>query len=169
MSDQGEHLGSTENMEIRMEIPLDGDGYLRRGCPTCNREFKWFNGRTDETPADWQDPESYFCPYCGVGAPSDQWFTDAQRSYALQVVGIHAGELIHDELEGLARGINRQGGMIRMSVSGGDDTPLPPPLSEPNDMVAVASPCHGFEPMKVAEGWDGPLHCLICGTPFVVD
>ena len=24
-----------------MEIPLDSDGFLRRECPTCEREFKW--------------------------------------------------------------------------------------------------------------------------------
>lgn len=151
-----------------MEVPLDPDGYLRRQCPTCNREFKWFNGKTEQTPDDWQDPEEYFCPYCGVPSGTDSWSTDAQNSYIMQVVGIHAEELIRDELEGMARGINRQGGLLRMSVSGDHSPELPAPLSEPNDMMAVASPCHPFEPVKVADGWIEPLHCLICGSLFVV-
>jgi hypothetical protein len=40
------------------------------------------------------------------------------------------------------------------------------PLVEPDDMTMVASPCHGFEPVKVADDWAEPLYCLVCGRPF---
>jgi hypothetical protein len=34
-----------------------------------------------------------------------------------------------------------------------EDLPAPPPVMvEPNDMQIVASPCHGYEPIKVPDG-----------------
>jgi hypothetical protein len=160
--------GATD-VEFSVSVPLDADGFLRRDCPTCQREFKWFEGRTEDTPDNWEDPEQYFCPYCGVPADTDSWFTQAQAAYIEQTLSAHASDLFEDELDDIARGINRQGGPIRMSVSGGArDTAPPPPLSEPNDMVAVASPCHPFEPVKVLDVWGEPLHCLVCGSAFTL-
>jgi len=156
-------------MEFSVSVPLDPDGFLRRECPTCGREFKWFHGRAEDTPDDWEDPEEYFCPYCGVQAGGDSWFTQAQAAYVEQVLLGHSSEFIHDELEDVTRSVNRQGGLIRMSISGAPTGSAPPPLSEPNDMVAVASPCHPFEPIKVLDGWVDPLHCLVCGSPFAVE
>lgn len=157
-------------MELSVSVPLDSDGFLRRECPTCGREFKWFHGRVEGTPDDWEDPELYFCPYCAVPADGSSWLTQAQAAYVQQAFVGHASDLINDELEGIARSVNRRGGLIRMSVSREvDSTPPPPPLSEPNDMVAVASPCHPFEPIKVLDGWEGSLHCLVCGSPFALD
>lgn len=157
-------------MGFSFAVPLDSDGFVRRECPTCGREFKWFSLRAEGTPADWVDPESYYCPYCGVPASGDAWFTQAQLVDAQQVAAEYASEAIRDELDDLARSVNRQGGLLRMEVSGGDpDAVPPPPLSEPNDMVAVAPPCHPFEPVKILEGWDEPLHCLVCGARYAVD
>lgn len=157
-------------MEFSVSVPLDPDGFLRRGCPTCQREFKWFDGRAEDTPDDWEEPEQYFCPYCGVAADAGSWFTQSQAAYIEQTLAAHASDLLRDDLDDIARGINRQGGLIRMSVSGdASGNPLPPPLSEYNDMVAVASPCHPFEPIKVVEGWVEPLHCLVCGSPYAVE
>ncbi len=157
-------------MEFSVSIPLDSDGFLRRRCPTCGREFKWFHGRAEDAPPDWEDPDSYFCPYCGVSAGGDSWFTEAQAAYSQQALLGHATDLIQDELDDVARAINRQGGLIRMSVPrGGRPAVRPPSLSEPNDMVAVVSPCHPFEPIKVIEGWHEALHCLVCGVQFALD
>lgn len=156
-------------MEFSISIPLDPDGFVRRECPTCHREFKWFDGHTEDTPPGWEEPDRYFCPYCGTDADDDEWFTAAQQAYVESVLLGHAEDLVREELDDVARGINRQGGLIRMNVSGGGSAPAPPPLSEPNDMVGVASPCHPFEPIKVLEGWDQPLHCLVCGSAFELD
>lgn len=156
-------------MEFSIAVPLDPDGFLRRECPTCHREFKWFNGRVEDTPPEWEDPEAYFCPYCGIPADGDSWFTQAQVAYVEQALLGRTTELIQDELNDIVRGVNRQGGPIRMSISGKEGSaPPPPPLSEPNDMVAVASSCHPFEPIKVVDGWVEPLHCLVCGGRFAV-
>jgi len=59
-------------------------------------------------------------------------------------------------------------GMIKLSVDQPDEPEPPDPLVEPNDMVAVASPCHPWEPIKVTEDWQESIHCLVCGTEFRV-
>lgn len=50
------------------------------------------------------------------------------------------------------------------------DTPDEPmPLTEPDDMVIITSPCHAYEPIKVPEAkQSGPFHCLVCGNAFAV-
>lgn len=73
-------------------------------------------------------------------------------------------ELLGDQLESVLRGI--KGVTYKRS---GDELPDESvPLTEPDDMVIVASPCHGYEPMKVPENHTGPLYCLICGSKFAV-
>lgn len=156
-------------MEMSVAIPLDADGFIRRECPSCCRQFKWFHGRVEAAPPDWVDPDSYFCPYCGVSASVDSWLTHAQLDIVKATVLSQMSSSIQSDLEAMTRNVNRQGGLIRMSVSRDMNvTNVPPPLSEPNDMVAVAPPCHSFEPIKVLEDWVSPIHCLVCGAQFVI-
>jgi hypothetical protein len=59
-----------------MSLPLDSDGFLRRQCPTCERELKWL-AKEEEGEDPLTEPEGgYFCPYCAIQAPSDSWWTD---------------------------------------------------------------------------------------------
>ena len=149
-------------MEIGVEVPLDPDGFLRRECPHCVQEFKWFFGRAEGTPEDWIDPEYYYCPYCGRAAETGSWHTQEQVDYFKHVaLGQARGQVI-DELRDATRG-----SAIKFEVAS-DESPPPPPLAEPPDQMAmVASPCHPFEPIKVTLP-GGPLHCLVCGKPYTL-
>ncbi len=40
---------SDDEVMLEISMPLDSDGFLRRECPTCEREFKWLH--TLEKPA----------------------------------------------------------------------------------------------------------------------
>ena len=57
---------SDDDVTLEMSIPLDDDGFLRRACPTCEREFKWLPSTNDEEAIDSPEVDHYFCPYCGV-------------------------------------------------------------------------------------------------------
>lgn len=46
---------------VRVDMPLDDDGFLRRECPTCERQFKWRPG-SEENVEDVKAPEMYYCP-----------------------------------------------------------------------------------------------------------
>lgn len=157
-------------MEMGVEIPLDADGYVRRQCPHCERAFKWHHTPADGTgvTTDREPAEEYFCPYCGEPAPLDQWYTDEQIDYIRAVAGQEALKNVVRELGASIRAMNRQRGVVQMSVQPQPSDP-PPPLFEPDDMVAIEPPCHPDEPVKVAEGSPGPFHCLICGTLFSVE
>jgi DNA-directed RNA polymerase subunit RPC12/RpoP len=59
-----------DKVSFGMTIPLDSDGFLRRECPTCEREFKWRPSEAEvEEHDEPADTVGYFCPYCGVRAP----------------------------------------------------------------------------------------------------
>jgi hypothetical protein len=151
-----------DEVSIPMSVPLDDDGFLRRECPTCEREFKCLVAQNEEesTPA----PEGgYFCPYCAVQAPPDAWWTKAQVELA-QATAYR--EVVAPELEKLQRDMDRmsrRGGLISMSMEISDE-PQEPELSELNDMRRVDFHCHADDPVKVLENWERPVRCTICGA-----
>lgn len=148
-----------------MSLPLDSDGFLRRECPTCEREFKWLPTPEGEEPTP-APAGGLFCPYCAVQADSGAWFTKAQIEHA---TAIAYDEVVAPELEEFKRsveGINRSGGLIGIRAEVSIEGPEPPPeLDETDDdMRRVEFPCHPSEPVKVLDGWDREVHCLVCGA-----
>jgi hypothetical protein len=71
-----------------------------------------------------------------------------------------------EELQGLARRHRR--GAVRMTFTSGPEPIFQAPLVEPSDMVAIVSPCHPWEPIKILENWDEAMHCLVCGQLFAI-
>lgn len=145
-----------------MSVPLDGDGFLRRECPTCEREFKWHvSSDEDSEPVP---TGGYYCPYCRVQAPSDSWATQAQVELAKNAV---MREIVGPQLERFGRDLKhssqRSGGFLKIDVK----TEMPrklDPLVETDDMRRVDFECHPTEPVKVLETWDRGIFCLICST-----
>ena len=156
--------------EIPMSLPLDKDGFLRRECPLCERQFKWWPTPTSEDAPEEavETPEAYFCPYCHEPAPLDTWWTKEQLEYAQQLAVAEAlGPQLQRMKNDLERGNCRSKGIsFEMSDS---ILSRPEPLVEPNDMVRVDMPCHPEEPVKVEELWDQEVACLVCGIRYPVD
>lgn len=147
-------------MEFSIELPLD-DGFLRRECPACERQFKWWEGEESDWAADL---DVLFCPYCGDTAPLDEWWTPDQLDYA---EGIVSGPGIEDLAAQLQDDLKRAAaGLFDIKVEKQGPDELPHALVEPSDMVAVLPPCHDEVPIKLDENWDPPAHCLACGTQF---
>jgi hypothetical protein len=149
------------NVALGLSLPLDSDGFLRRECPTCEREFKWFPSSDDDEPGPAPDG-GYFCPYCGIQAPEGQWFTKAQVELAENLVATH---VVGPMLKDFVREVNRVGGRAGVvSVTGEYEAPDEiEPLTEADDMKRVDFHCHPVEPVKVLDDWDGPVNCLVCG------
>lgn len=149
--------------EIKMYLPLDKDGFLRRECPNCKRQFKWFPSKS-ETGQVAQT--QYYCPYCEKVAPINSWWTKKQLEYTKQFA---VNEIVDPELRKFVediRRLNRPGSPVSFNASyKGSSEPLP--LQEPNDMRRVEPPCHPSEPLKVYEDWKEPVACLICGKSFL--
>lgn len=148
-------------MEIPVSLPLDSDGFLRRECPTCEQQFKWFNHA--EGSADAETVDQYFCPLCGVAAGVDSWWTPTQLAFMEQSVGPALDDLVKDAFGGIKSSKHFQ---FMPNKNFSFEIPTPDPLTEPNDMLIVESPCHTNEPVKVPEAAASSLHCLVCGSTF---
>lgn len=142
---------SDGRFEVGVTLPLDSHGFLRRECPTCEREFKSLPSNADDEDTSGPDG-GYHCPYCRVQAPPGSWWTPAQLELAQ---GTAMSEVVGPMLKGFAREF---GG----TYSGSDE---PEALSETDDMTRVDFACHPEEPVKVLDDWNKPAYCLICGQP----
>jgi ribosomal protein S27AE len=154
-------------VNVSYTLPLDHDGFLRRQCPNCLQYFKWHHGPANEEAEGQQAVSAYFCPRCGTQAVADQWFTVEQVAYIQEVVTPKAVQSIDDGLSSAFKGMNSK--HFKVKKTGHLPVPeAPEELVEPDDMTIVASPCHGWEPVKVPDDAATPLYCLICGQAFAV-
>ena len=149
---------------LSMALPVDPDGFLRRECPTCEREFKWLPAAEgDEDTADLPNG-GYFCPYCGVHASPDSWYTKAQLNFAQRMVEVEVVEpMLQKAADDIARTFRSVGMTTRSAPSSRAEEP--DPLTEDDDMARVDFGCHPSEPVKVLDDWQQPVRCLICGEP----
>lgn len=141
------HLVS-DDMTVSVPMPLDEDDFLRRRCQTCEREFKWHHSDTGQGSPE---PDGgYHCPYCNT--QGDDWFTEAQREWAINQAGNAVGEKLFGNF----------GSSSSLKVNW-EPSHVPEPI-EPNDMQRVDFDCHPEEPVKVLDGWTRPVHCIVCGS-----
>lgn len=152
---------------MEVSLPLDNDGFLRRECPHCEREFKWHNGPANEEAERQPPSETFYCPLCGEPAGPDSWWTRAQLDLIENSSERFIGQQIGDMFKDLER--STRGNKFVTFKASNPDVPEPAdPLTEPDDMTIVASPCHTWEPIKVPDDHEGPIYCLVCGASFSV-
>ncbi len=153
-----------DEISLSLQLPLDKDGFLRRECPHCGRQFKQWQGTRDEMQ---ESPEAYYCPYCYASADADAWYTAQQLEYIQQQA---MAEIVGPSLYRLQEQLEHasQSGLFRIEMN----APLavePDPLVEFDDMVRLALPCHVEEPIKVDEQWNQEVVCVLCGTRYPTD
>lgn len=153
-----------DEYKIQISVPLDSDGFLRRECPHCMRQFKWHDGPANEEAEQHARPAAYTCPLCGQPAADESWGTPEQVNLIEKAAMPFALGVVQGELEAMFRG------MKGVEYKRGDEEPADSadPLGEADDMTIVTSPCHDYEPIKVPEDHTGSLHCLVCGSAFAV-
>lgn len=150
-----------DEISISVTVPLDNDGFVRRECPTCEQQFKWFSyseGDPDAEPVD-----QYFYPLCGVPAGVASWWTPEQLEYAQGAAGPEVDRLVQDAVDKAFRGLKGMSFKANRDLTVGISAPA---LVEPDDMVIVEPPCHPNEPIKLPEHATEHVHCLICGSSF---
>lgn len=154
----------TEDFEtITLSFPLDSEGFLRRACEHCNREFKWLH--------DAQEAESEsanHCPYCGL--PGSEWATNEQQEY-MQAMALNSPKMkaAFEQFQHTLSEFNQEGNFLGLHISAENFPPTEPaPLQEPEDMRVVPNSCHSTVPVKVHEDWTGPIYCLACGKTDII-
>ena len=53
---------------MEVSFPLDSDGFIRRECPHCEREFKWHHGPANEG-VEQQPPWDTTIAHCVASLP----------------------------------------------------------------------------------------------------
>jgi hypothetical protein len=144
---------------IPISLPLDSDGFLRRECPTCEREFKW-----RPTPEGEQGEPApgvgYFCPYCAVQAPLESWWTKPQLE---RVSSTAYKQVVKPALDDMTESLESASGEFIKITARRTEPPEPLALTEPDDMRRVDFACHPAEPVKVLDDWGHDVHCIVCG------
>ena len=177
------------NIETSLAFPLDDDGFFRRECPLCRKEFKVYlkndelttlaqagidsfmiqqDEKTSETDETSEAEIEFVCPYCGQRASRDSWWTQEQLAY-IGVVGRNiAARLINENfIRPMKRkfGRSQSSGLISIRFEGKEMEQQEPWISpEVNDMQVFDLPCCERR-VKVEEGYAGTVHCFFCGFP----
>lgn len=151
-----------EEIRVPVSLPLDSDGFLRRECAACEREFKWFSH--DEGDPNAEPATQYFCPLCGEPSGLDSWWTPAQLEYRYGNAGGAIDQAVKDMMADMFKGM--KGLTYKPNLSFSLDIETPDALIEPDDMVMVEPPCHPNEPLKVPDDSTERMYCLICGSAF---
>ena len=160
-----------DEISVPIELPLDDEGFIRRECPHCELQFKWFHRQTpgdasrDDEP---QEPVEYHCPYCAQSAQADAWWTREQIQHAQETAAAHVLNPLLGQLKSDLERANDPGGMLHVEVHT-DRVPEPEPITESDDVLRVDFPCHPDEPLKLDPLWTQDVACLICGKRYPLD
>lgn len=190
MDDESEEQSNAVHLAV--SCSLDRDGFFRRACSSCGREFKTEAAPTDlqwaladqcrrhgldvgETHGGPEATSSLHCPYCGHTDRSVEMYTADTVDYMKRVV---YRECVLPLLSNIFGGFEdsfgsrrRSSGPIAISMSFNHERdPLPPRPShgpEAPDQKIVEFLCCG-ERAKIDEAWHGVERCIYCGTPVAL-
>lgn len=152
-----------------LALPQDSEGFVRRECPHCHRQFKTRPLPGDglavlrrlgavlahENPQELDPGLPRVCLYCGRPAAADAWLTAEQQEQLAKLAGAWASEVRRLQL----RWLLPDGG--RRTLGRAEPLAALPP--EPDDLTPVLLLCCGEEAKGVAS-WRGALYCPRCAA-----
>jgi hypothetical protein len=174
---------------MNLSFPLDEDGFFRRGCPLCHKEFKVLLEKEELTDLAQKGIDSFMleekeketnlaksessgtefvCPYCGQRAPSDSWWTQEQLAYVGIVAKNIMAKIVNENLiRPLKRTFQRSSsGIVSIRFEGKEMEQQEPWISpEVNDLEIFDLPCCQRK-IKIEENWQGKVYCFFCGFPY---
>ena len=167
----------------QLSFPTDKEGFLRRECPFCQKEFKVkFNQEeisdisnqsieqflveeSSEQNDEYEDnTESfYFCPYCGQYSSFNNWWTKEQVKYIHIVCKNIMAQLINEHLVKPLQKTSRSSSFLKIEAK---------PISqqqewigtEADDLKEVTLKCCERQ-IKLIDNWDKKVFCHFCGFP----
>ena len=177
--------------EIRMNLPfhLDDDGFFRRECPFCRKEFKVLlekeeltdlaqegidsfmieaKGETTDLNESERSETEFICPYCGQQAPSDSWWTKEQLAYMRIVVKNIMAKIVNENfIRPLKRNFQKpSSSMVSIRFEGKEMEQQEPWIShEVDDMEIFDLPCCKRK-IKIEDNWIGVVYCFFCVFPY---
>jgi len=178
-------------VQYAVSISTDRDGFLRRSCASCGRDFKT---QISESELQWalafqvqrmgldigsdvlsttnEGPRVLRCPYCAFPGKDQDMHTDETVNYLKRVI---LREVVMPQLNDFFSGLENifgRGGSrgqvsIRFEHTPGVKALRPIHGPEPPDMDIVEFICCGKK-AKVAGGWTDVQVCVFCGAEVIV-
>lgn len=177
-----------QDTSLALRVSTDADGFLRRACPSCGREFKTdvdeadlagllgpavarigaqigeISAEIDEGPPE----EKIRCPFCQHRSGASEFLTDDLVAYLRSIV---MREIVIPRMNkmfgDIADNFARPPRDSLLSLRFEHDTAIRPPRPihgpEPRDMKIVRLLCCGRR-LKVPERWYDVAICPYCET-----
>ena len=157
-------------------FPADGQGFVRRECPRCQRQFKTPGGPADGAIVQrylakhlqlenchevTADDVLFHCVYCGCGARADEWCTPQQRAWMERVANALRAQMRFEQLTFAYRTLRDNPGPTFLAVAPPCD--LPQLEYEPDDMRRASFFCC-VEDVKLDARWRRCVCCPRCGA-----
>lgn len=180
-----------QTVTFSLTFITDRDGFFRRTCPRCGRDYKTETdpadivtslqpafhrmdlevgpaASDDETP---EGPQSLVCPYCEATAEASDTLTSVFQAYIERYA---MREFVLPKVANMFRDFSdsfgshrRSGGLLSVEVdftySKGVLPPRPISGPEPPDMKIVELLCCGKR-VKIADNWSGLSRCPYCAA-----
>ena len=184
-----EHEEAGQNSRLSISVSIDKDGFLRRTCPSCGRDFKTDVKETELAEilaptfsrlgaeigdleihsADVGDDDRLTCPFCGHGTASSEALPEDLLLYIRRILLREIMLPVLDRTFGsLAGELGGSPGRnsffsVRFDYSRGMLPARPIHGPEPRDMKTVVLLCCGRR-FKVSESWYDIDVCPYCET-----
>lgn len=187
MSDSHEAETDEQTSRFNLTFSLDRDGFMRRTCSSCGRDFKAEANASDfatalqpyfreagleigvrEEEENGGEKEYLRCPYCSHRAESSEMLTEELvnyterlilREYLLPMINQHLAQTAD------SFGSGTRNSPVSVSLEHDPGVRAVRPISgpEPPDMTIVHLLCCSKR-IKVSHGWYKLSHCPYCDT-----
>ena len=138
-------------------ISSDPDGYFSFHCPHGGERF-----RLSAAELSQRDPQSLYCPLCGLSAERANFMTPEARAALEATARNMAIDAINEALSGLRRAPSTRGVTIR---PGKPLSPGPvPEVNDPTVMAMVQFQCCGSSAKVATPEATSPMFCPYCGA-----
>ncbi len=172
---------------LQVPFPIDDEGYFRRECPYCCRQFKVLLDKDEmrdmiskleasylldessehKTGEDREQEALFTCPYCGQEEDGDSWWTQEQLLYIRTHLENIVADMVNEQfIRPLKREYGRKtSGPVSIRFEGKEMEKKKAWMSpEASDMGISDLPCCGRK-VKIEPEWSETVYCFFCGFP----
>lgn len=189
-------IDQEESIKFSITFAVDKDGFFRRSCPNCGRDFKTMVDEADlvaslqpafrkmgleigDIPESGEDiPKEYLlCPYCEYQAESSEMMTSTFSSYLERFIMRECilpklYGVLSDTAQSLSTGrTHKPRGLLSINIMFDFNEPLLPPRPisgpEPPDMTIVDLLCCNRR-IKILDGWYALHLCSYCRAEIIL-
>lgn len=146
--------------QLEVSFPLDPEGFISKECPLCKMRFRIYLNDFD---SKIKEKDEVLCPYCGLGAYSNEPWTPEQVKFMQDILHYRILEPEVEKLKGELKKSKLKSKFISVDVNIKREKarkPISP--KESNNMRIVNFPCCDIN-IKIENNCEKFIYCFYCG------